>query len=36
MSDAISNNEPHIVKVKNFRIDADYACWFSEIKHRYL
>ena len=31
----IMNNEPHIVRVKDFRIDADYAAWFSEIKRRY-
>lgn len=29
------NNEPHIVRVKDFRIDADYAAWLSEIKRRY-
>ena len=28
-------NEPHIVRVKDFRIDADYAAWLSEIKRRY-
>lgn len=31
----IMNNEPHIVSVKDFRIDADYAVWLSEIKRRY-
>lgn len=31
----IMNNEPHIVRVKDFRIDADYAAWLSEIKRRY-
>ncbi|MDE6036641.1 MAG: hypothetical protein K2G05_00050, partial [Duncaniella sp.] len=31
----ITNNEPHIVRVKDFRIDADYAAWLSEIKRRY-
>ena len=31
----ISNNAPHIVRVKDFRIDADYAAWLSEIKRRY-
>lgn len=36
MADLISNNEPHIVRVKNFRIDADYAAWLSEIKRRYV
>ena len=30
-----TNNEPHIVRVKDFRIDADYAAWLSEIKRRY-
>ncbi len=28
-------NEPHIVRVKDFRIDADYAAWLTEIKRRY-
>ena len=31
----ITANEPHIAKVKDFRIDADYAAWLSEIKRRY-
>lgn len=31
----IMNNDPHIVRVKDFRIDADYAAWLSEIKRRY-
>lgn len=31
----IMNNDPHIVSVKDFRIDADYAVWLSEIKRRY-
>ena len=31
----IMKNEPHIVRVKDFRIDADYAAWLSEIKRRY-
>ena len=31
----ITANEPHIVKVKDFMIDADYAAWLSEIKRRY-
>lgn len=31
----IMNNEPHIVRVKDFRIDADYAAWLTEIKRRY-
>ena len=35
MTDIISNNEPHIVRVKDFRIDADYAAWLTEIKRRY-
>ena len=35
MTDIITNNEPHIVRVKDFRIDADYAAWLSEIKRRY-
>lgn len=36
MDDITSHNEPHIVSVKDFRIDADYADWFSEIKRRYI
>lgn len=36
MNDIIPNNEPHIVRVKDFRIDADYADWLSEIKRRYV
>ena len=31
----ITNNKPYIVRDKNFRIDADYAAWLSEIKRRY-
>lgn len=31
----ITNDEPHIVRVKDFRIDADYAAWLSEIKRHY-
>ena len=31
----IMNNEPHIVRVKDFRIDTDYAAWLTEIKRRY-
>ncbi|MDE6027579.1 MAG: DUF1016 domain-containing protein, partial [Muribaculaceae bacterium] len=27
---------PQIVRVKDFRIDSDYAAWFLEIKRRYL
>ena len=36
MDDIASNNEPHIVSVKDFRIDSDYAAWLSEIKRRYI
>ena len=32
----ITNNEPRFVRVKDFRIDADYAAWLSEIKRRYI
>lgn len=35
MTDIIPNHHPHIVRVKNFRIDADYAAWLSEINRRY-
>lgn len=36
MHDITNNNEPRIVCVKDFRIDADYAAWLSEIKRRYI
>ncbi len=36
MADITTNNDPHIVRVKDFRIDADYAAWLSEIKRRYV
>ena len=36
MADIPHNNEPHIVRVKDFRIDADYAAWVSAIKRRYV
>ncbi|MEZ3598752.1 MAG: hypothetical protein K1V81_06640 [Paramuribaculum sp.] len=36
MADIPHNNEPHIVRVNDFRIDADYAAWISEIKRRYV
>lgn len=36
MTDIPYNNEPHIVRVNDFRIDADYAAWISEIKRRYV
>lgn len=36
MADILHNNEPHIVRVNDFRIDADYAAWISEIKRRYV
>lgn len=35
MADISTNNEPHIVRVKDFKIDADYVAWLSEIKQRY-
>lgn len=35
MADTLLNNEPHIVRVKDFRIDSDHAVWLSEIKRRY-
>lgn len=35
MANTLLNNEPHIVRVKDFRIDSDYAVWLSEIKRRY-
>lgn len=36
MDDITANNHPRIVSVKDFRIDADYAAWLSEIKRRYI
>ena len=36
MADIPHNNEPHIVRVNDFRIDADYAAWVSAIKRRYV
>lgn len=36
MEDFTANNEPRIVSVKDFRIDADYTSWLSEIKRRYI
>ena len=36
MDDIASNNKPHIVSVKDFRIDSDYAAWLSEVKRRYI
>lgn len=36
MTDKTLNNEPHIVRAKDFRIDADYVAWLSEIKRRYV
>lgn len=35
MANTSTNNEPHIVRVKDFKIDADYVAWLSEIKQRY-
>lgn len=36
MDEITANNNPRIVSVKDFRIDADYAAWLSEIKRRYI
>lgn len=36
MDDITSNKEPRIVSVKDFRFDANYAAWLSEIKRRYI
>lgn len=35
MADISTNNAPHIVRVKDFKIDTDYVAWLSEIKQRY-
>lgn len=34
--DVTTGNKPCIVSVKDFKIDADYASWLSEIKRRYI
>ena len=31
----ITNKDPRVVRVEDFRIDAGYAAWLSEIKRRY-
>lgn len=36
MDKIIADNEPRIACVKDFRIDADYTVWLSEIKRRYI
>ena len=36
MTNITTDNEPRIVRIKEFKIDADYATWLSEIKRRYL
>lgn len=36
MAEIIPNTEPHIVRVKNFNIDSEYAAWLSDIKRRYI
>lgn len=36
MDDITASNEPRIVSVKDFRIDADYSAWLSDIKRRYI
>lgn len=36
MDDITASNEPRIVSVKDFRIDADYSTWLSDIKRRYI
>lgn len=36
MADIITNTGPYMVRVRDFRIDADYAAWLSEIKRRYV
>jgi len=35
MADISTNNDHHIVRVKDFKIDTDYVAWLSEIKQRY-
>lgn len=34
--DVTTGHKPYIVSVKDFKIDADYAAWLSEIKRRYI
>lgn len=36
MDKIIADKEPRIASVKDFRIDADYTVWLSEIKRRYI
>lgn len=36
MDDVTTHNSPRIIRVKDFRIDSDYAAWLSEIKRRYI
>lgn len=36
MDNITANSVPRMVSVKDFRIDADYATWLSEIKRRYI
>lgn len=36
MDGIAAHNNPRIVSVKDFRVDADYAAWLSEIKRRYI
>lgn len=35
MTDTLPNSTPNIVRITDFKIDADYAEWVYEIKHRY-
>ena len=36
MTENLLQMEPHIVRVKDFKIDSDYTAWVSEIRRRYL
>ena len=35
IQDTVNKEHPQIVKSHNIHIDADYAEWIAEIKHRY-
>lgn len=35
MTNSSYSKEPYIARVRNFKIDADYASWLNELKRRY-
>lgn len=36
MTDLTHNSKPYIVRIKDCKVDTDYAAWVSDIKQRYL